>query len=230
MLIVKARAGVKIVELLMRNALPNKKFFNGNEIASLLLIQPHEIRSWESEFPQIRSLKTAKGQRIYRYEDVVLFASIKHLLKEKKLTIAGAQRVLAESDEHSLMGEDDKGMMAGLPHPLPSFEHEVVLQEASRMLSEDDDEFDDRSHQLYQQCAHDIPNTEVIAEPHHLSEMIHDGIISKQQEDQRQDRISKRDYDKALATLLASKGSLHEVLRMLEKYPATSFFNDVPVA
>src|SRR5271156_6457603 len=128
----------------MRDTLPNKKFFNSNEIASLLAIEPQEIRAWESEFPQIRSFKTAKGQRIYRREDVVLFASIKHLLKEKKLTVAGAQRVLAETDRHNFMPED---VSSDVANAMPEA-HEAVLLQASAILTQDD--FNDESHRLYE--------------------------------------------------------------------------------
>lgn len=228
MQIVKVRAGVKIIELLMRNTLPHKKFFNGNEIASLLNISLQEIRTWEAEFPQIRSFKTAKGQRIYRREDAVLFASVKHLLKEKKLTIAGAQRVLAESDENYLLGDDAVEAVPPAIQATPLLSHEMVLEEASHLLDEDD-EFDDKSHRLYQQCTEDMPQPAKV-EPHHMAEMIHDGLVAQKHEAARQGTVSSRDYAKARATLMASRESLNEVLKMLDAYPASSLFTDVPVA
>ncbi len=48
------------------------------------------------EFPQIAPLRTEKGQRLYREEDVAVLRRIRYLLHERGLTIEGARRILAE--------------------------------------------------------------------------------------------------------------------------------------
>src|SRR5580692_5796337 len=90
---------VRILELLMRESLPRRNFFRASEVTELLNIKPHEIRYWESEFPQVRPQKTKTGQRIYRRQDLIIFSAIKHLLLEKKLSLPAAQRIIAESDD-----------------------------------------------------------------------------------------------------------------------------------
>lgn len=212
---------MKIAELLMRDTLPQKKFFNIQEVSSLLNVGPHEVRIYEADFPQIRSLKTAKGQRIYRKQDVVTLISIKHLLKEKKLTVAGAQRVLAETDALSLM---DEHVEVAPPALSKELDHEAVLHQASLMIKEEDDEFDDRTHQLYQRCAQEVGTLEVSSQPAHVGEMIKDALVMKKQAEETPSRISQHDYDRAMAILMQSKDSLNEVLRLLERYSVSSSF------
>lgn len=219
---------MKIIELLMRNTVPNKKFFNSNEIASLLNIEPHEIRTWEAEFPQIRSLKTAKGQRIFRREDVILFASVKHLLKEKKLTIAGAQRVLAEADENYLMAEEPAEPILVQEKSLLPVEPQAVLLDVARLLPSDEDDFDDRSQRLYQQCAPISESGVPVVANEHLGEMIADALLQKNNQTVNKKGMSRVECDKFRATLLASKDSLQHVLRMLNKIDHTSMIKDGP--
>lgn len=219
---------MKIIELLMRNTIPNKKFFNSNEIASLLNIEPQEIRSWEAEFPQIRSLKTAKGQRIYRREDVILFASVKHLLKEKKLTIAGAQRVLAEADENYLMAEEHAEPVFAQEQPLTLVEPHATLLDVARMLPSEEDDYDDRSQRLYQQCGTISESDVPVVAKEHLGEMIHDALVHKTNQTALKQGVSRLEYDKLRASLMASKDSLQQVLRMLNKFDHASMIKDVP--
>lgn len=204
------RINVKIFELSLRDLLPNKKFFNNYEVASLLNVRPEEVRSWEGDFPQIRSLRTAKGQRIYRKEDVVLFAAVKHLLKEKKLTIAGAQRVLAESDENFLLNAAEK--------PSNNLDkHEVLLQEAASLL-DNHDEFDPRHQEIAEELTKTLPLTVADLDADHDEQLIDNNI------DNNMVSMSNQQYDKAKATLMASRDSLHEVLELLKKYNDINHF------
>ena len=56
------------------------------------------LRFWESEFPQLKPVKSSTGQRMYRQRDVENVLRIKKLLYEEGFTIAGArQQLKAES-------------------------------------------------------------------------------------------------------------------------------------
>ena len=190
-------------------------------------IEPQEIRIWESEFPQIKSLKTAKGQRIFRREDVILFASIKHLLKEKKLTVAGAQRVLAEADENYLMHDDDDQPFFAAKEVQTSVEPEAMLEDAARMLFAPEDDYDERSQKLYQHCTSIEQPAEPVLEKEHFSEMIQDAFAQNAHQEAREQGISRIEYDRLHRTLTDSKDSLQQVLRLLNRYDQTSWLKDV---
>jgi len=52
------------------------------------------LRFWESEFPQLRPVKSSTGQRMYRKRDVESVLRIKQLLYEQGFTISGARQHL----------------------------------------------------------------------------------------------------------------------------------------
>jgi DNA-binding transcriptional MerR regulator len=238
---------VKVIELLMRETLPRKNFFKASEVSSLLNVKPHEIRYWETEFPQIRSQKTKSGQRIYRREDVILFSAIKHLLQERKFTLPGAQRIIAASDEffsansieaganlaieaenvdmHDLsslseQGKiDDREIINLFPDALDSSR---VLEEASRLLDEDEDEFDEVTHQIYRQYADEMAEASTEVETQDLGELIKD-VVEEDNHNKNCRHLAKLEYEKTLAILMASRNSLTELLVRLEQYGEPSF-------
>lgn len=71
------------------------------EVASLTGLKPFVLRFWETEFPQLRPVRTKKGQRLYADEHVALILRIKSLLYDEKLTIDGARRRLAEPEREA---------------------------------------------------------------------------------------------------------------------------------
>ncbi|MCU0664773.1 MAG: MerR family transcriptional regulator [Myxococcota bacterium] len=79
-----------------RIELPDKLFFKIGEVSRLLDVRPHVLRYWESEFPSIRPQKSKTNQRLYRRRDVEALIAISHLLYDRKFTIEGAKRFLAE--------------------------------------------------------------------------------------------------------------------------------------
>jgi DNA-binding transcriptional MerR regulator len=52
------------------------------------------LRFWETEFPQLKPVKSSTGQRMYRRKDVEAVLRIKTLLYEEGFTIAGARQQL----------------------------------------------------------------------------------------------------------------------------------------
>lgn len=73
-----------------------KLYFRIGEVASIVGVEPHVLRYWESEFRSIRPQKSAKGQRIYSRRDVETLQKVKELLYSHRFTIAGARRKLRE--------------------------------------------------------------------------------------------------------------------------------------
>ena len=77
---------------------PDKLYFRIGEVSELCRLPAYVLRFWETEFPQLKPVKSSTGQRIYRREDVEAVLRIKKLLYEEGFTIAGArQQLRAES-------------------------------------------------------------------------------------------------------------------------------------
>ena len=60
------------------------------------------IRFWEKEFDIIKPKKNKKGNRLFTKEDVDNFHIIYHLVKEKGMTLKGAQKKMRENKEDTL--------------------------------------------------------------------------------------------------------------------------------
>ncbi|MBN1576853.1 MAG: MerR family transcriptional regulator [Chitinispirillaceae bacterium] len=77
-----------------------KVYYSISEVCGMTGLEPHVLRYWESEFPQLRPKKNRAGNRAYRDKDIKIIDYIKYLLYEEKFTIPGAKKKLAESKEH----------------------------------------------------------------------------------------------------------------------------------
>jgi DNA-binding transcriptional MerR regulator len=74
--------------------IPDKLYFRIGEVASLCHLPAYVLRFWESEFPQLKPVKSSTGQRMYRKRDVESVLRIKQLLYEQGFTISGARQHL----------------------------------------------------------------------------------------------------------------------------------------
>jgi DNA-binding transcriptional MerR regulator len=79
--------------------IPDKLYFRIGEVASLCRLPAYVLRFWETEFPQLRPVKSSTGQRMYRKRDVESVVRIKRLLYEDGFTIAGARVQLREESK-----------------------------------------------------------------------------------------------------------------------------------
>ena len=98
-----------------RNAeviIPDKLYFRIGEVARLCRLPAYVLRFWETEFPQLKPIKSSTGQRMYRKRDVESVVHIKKLLYEDGFTIAGARAQLREEIKA------DRNQSA-LPFPVP---------------------------------------------------------------------------------------------------------------
>lgn len=90
--------------------IPDKLYFRIGEVAKLCRLPAYVLRFWETEFPQLKPVKSSTGQRMYRQRDVENVVRIKQLLYDEGFTIAGArQQLKAEAKPAKLQ--------AGLPFP-----------------------------------------------------------------------------------------------------------------
>jgi DNA-binding transcriptional MerR regulator len=77
-------------------AVPDKLYFRIGEVASLVGVDAHVLRYWESEF-RMKPHRSSSGQRLYRKQDLARFYRIKRLLHDEGYTISGARKVLTGS-------------------------------------------------------------------------------------------------------------------------------------
>jgi len=76
------------------------------EAAKLLELEPYVLRFWETEFPQLRPLRTSRGQRLYTEEHLELIQRIKHLLYKEGMTIEGAKQRLDDLQKWGSLLQD----------------------------------------------------------------------------------------------------------------------------
>jgi len=74
--------------------IPEKLYFRIGEVARLCRLPAYVLRFWETEFPQLKPIKSSTGQRMYRRKDVENVLRIKQLLYEEGFTIPGARQHL----------------------------------------------------------------------------------------------------------------------------------------
>ena len=93
--------------------IPDKLYFRIGEVSRLCRLPAYVLRFWETEFPQLRPVKSSTGQRMYRRKDVEAVLRIKKLLYEEGFTIAGARQQLRADVKM-------EKVQAPLPFPSPS--------------------------------------------------------------------------------------------------------------
>lgn len=76
-----------------------KSLYRIGEVSRITDTKPFVLRYWETEFPSLQPVKSAKGHRLYRRQDVETVLLIKRLLYDEGFTIAGARRHLREISE-----------------------------------------------------------------------------------------------------------------------------------
>jgi DNA-binding transcriptional MerR regulator len=104
-----SKAKVKTDDVLI----PDKLYFRIGEVADLCRLPAYVLRFWESEFPQLKPVKSSTGQRMYRKRDVESVLRIKQLLYEQGFTIQGARQHLRSE------AKADKGQST-IPFPAHS--------------------------------------------------------------------------------------------------------------
>lgn len=93
-------------------------FVSINELAKRLSVPAHTLRYWEKQFPTaIRPTTGAGGRRYYRPETVERLETIKSLLYDRGMTIAGVKKILHNGD---LNGEVNAFKTTGSVSAIPA--------------------------------------------------------------------------------------------------------------
>ena len=83
------------------------------DVAHELGVEPHVIRFWEEQFPQIKPEIGKGGRRYYYNKQLKVLKRIKKFLHEEGYTIAGLQKLLKRRKHNSYKEEDLDIIMVG---------------------------------------------------------------------------------------------------------------------
>ncbi|HLJ88160.1 MAG TPA: MerR family transcriptional regulator [Candidatus Angelobacter sp.] len=100
-------------------AIPDKIYFRIGEVSRICSLPAYVLRFWETEFPQLKPIKSSTGQRMYRRPDVDYVLRIKKLLYTEGFTIAGARQHLRA---------EIKTKQSPLPFPAPKTDQSRIKQ------------------------------------------------------------------------------------------------------
>ncbi|MCA3244826.1 MAG: MerR family transcriptional regulator [Alphaproteobacteria bacterium] len=92
------------------------------EMAAELGVATHVLRFWESKFPVLQPMKASGGRRFYHEEAAAVARHIQSLLYQQKLTIKGAQAVLAKQKPRQIAAQ------MGLSSAMLQAELKAILQ------------------------------------------------------------------------------------------------------
>jgi len=79
-----------------------KIYYAIGEVAKMFDVNTSLIRFWEKEFDIIKPKKNNKGNRLFTKRDIENFHIIFHLVKERGMTLKGAQKKLKENKEDTV--------------------------------------------------------------------------------------------------------------------------------
>ncbi len=79
-----------------------KLYYSIGEVAEMFDVNTSLIRFWEKNFDVIKPHKNKKGNRFFTKDDIENLKLIYHLVKEKRLTLEGARKKLAENKQDTL--------------------------------------------------------------------------------------------------------------------------------
>lgn len=71
-----------------------KRYYKIKEVSEFLNVNQSTLRFWESEFPEIKPMRSETNRRYYTPSDIETLRIIKFLLKDKGLKIESAKEQL----------------------------------------------------------------------------------------------------------------------------------------
>ena len=115
-----------------------KLYYSMGEVTEMFDVEPSVIRYWCKQFTCLNPKRNAKGNRIFTKQDVERLKRIHHLLKERKMTIEGAQKAMSkrvitaeENDSDIALLEQLQNLRAMLVEMRSGLE-DLVVEEVSQ--------------------------------------------------------------------------------------------------
>jgi DNA-binding transcriptional MerR regulator len=75
--------------------IPEKLFYTIGDVSRITGTKPHILRYWESKFKILRPARRYSGHRKYSQRDIDVISRIRHLIVERKYTLAGARKEIS---------------------------------------------------------------------------------------------------------------------------------------
>jgi DNA-binding transcriptional MerR regulator len=79
-----------------------KLYYPIGEVAEMFHVNTSQIRFYEKEFDILQPKKNAKGNRLFRLEDIENLKIIFNLIKDKGFTLQGAKEFLKKNKNEAL--------------------------------------------------------------------------------------------------------------------------------
>ena len=91
-----------------------KLYYSMGEVTEMFDVEPSLIRYWCSQFSCLKPKRNAKGNRMFTPQDIDRLKRIHHLLKEKKMTIEGAQKAMRKRNIEAEEKDSDISLLEQL--------------------------------------------------------------------------------------------------------------------
>ena len=102
----------------MQVNLPEKRYYGIGELAKAFDVNASLIRFWDKEFDEINPKKNAKGDRMFRPDDVKVLQMIYHLVKERGFTLEEKKIHLKEGKKKTLDNFEIISKLEGIKNQL----------------------------------------------------------------------------------------------------------------
>lgn len=117
-----------------------RTYYSIGEVSELAGLKPHVLRYWETQFDVLSPTKNRGGSRVYRMKEIETILLVKHLLYEKRFTIAGAKKELQKMREGGRLVEMRKlkaepSLLASIRDGLLALREELTLPPAEDQTS-----------------------------------------------------------------------------------------------
>jgi len=102
-----------------------KLYYSIGEVAEMFKVNTSLIRYWEKEFDVIKPKKNKKGNRFFTITDVENFHLIYNLVKERGMTLKGAQQKMKENREETMQSFEVIQSLKGIKELLLEIKDEL---------------------------------------------------------------------------------------------------------
>ncbi len=106
-----------------------KVFYSISEVAGMLEVNASLIRFWDKEFSVLKLQKNKKGNRLFTQEDIQQLRVIYHLVKEKGMTLKGAQQLLQKNREGTVKTAEVVERLLNIRQQLTEIRNELAEDE-----------------------------------------------------------------------------------------------------
>lgn len=104
------------------------------EVTEMFDVKHSLIRYWEENFDMLRPRKNNKGNRLFTPQDIELLKLIYHLVREKKMTIAGANKYIKENRNSANRDVQILDHLSQIRSELMAIRQEITDREAENQI------------------------------------------------------------------------------------------------